>query len=143
MKGPAPNFDGLNVSFTFAATTTVTTQIHLDDHNRPEDLPQPSVAKGTWTGNVLGVGGRQLIVTYGGRVDGVTFVESSDPFNPPFTVPLGGGTKQFTSEIFVDFIDGIPYTPAPSVVPEPTSMLLLGSGFAAAALKAKRARNRS
>jgi hypothetical protein len=140
VSGPAPNFDGLNVSFTFRVTTTVTTQIHGDDRNHPEDLPQPSVSKGIVMGNVFGVGGRQLILTYGGRVGAVTFVESSDPLTNPFTVPLGGGSKSFTSEIFVSR-DEISYAPAPSVVPEPLSMILLGTGLAAAALKARRARN--
>jgi hypothetical protein len=143
VNGPAPNFDGLNVSFRFDVTTTVTTQIHVDDQNRPEDLPNPSVATGSLTGNLFGAGGRRLIVTYGGRVDGVRFSESSNPFENIFEVPLSGGVKSFTSEIFVD--PEIPFTPGaspptPTVTPEPTSLLLLGSALAAAAFKARRAR---
>ena len=131
MSGPAASFVGLDVSFSFFVTTTVTTKVN-SDHSL-EQLPQPSVAEGALAGRVAGVGGRDLILQYSGRVDGVTFLESSIY---PFTVPLEGMTKGFTSEIFVDA--EIPYAPGASAVPEPTSLILLGSALAAAALRARR-----
>jgi PEP-CTERM motif len=106
------------------------------DHSL-EPLPQPSVAEGVLSGAVVGGGGRELFLHYSGRVDGVNFLESS--INE-ITVPPEGMTKLFTSEVHVD--EEIPYAPgAPgaAVVPEPTSLLLLGSALAAAGLRARRA----
>jgi hypothetical protein len=138
LSGPAESLEGLNVSFSFRVVTTVTTQVHTDDQNRPEELPRPSVAEGVIVGAVVGFPQRELELRYSGRVGGVTFLESSID---PFIVPLGGGTKFFTSEIHVD--QQFPYTPGaltPSVTPEPGSLLLIGSGLAAVALKVRRAR---
>jgi hypothetical protein len=88
------------------------------------------------SGAVIGFPRRELELHYSGRVDGVRFQESSID---PFTVPIEGGSKGFTSEIFLD--EEVPYTPGltpPSVVPEPLSILLLGSGLAAAAVRRRR-----
>ena len=138
VNGPAADFDGLDVSFSFQVTTTVTTKVN--DDNSFEDLPRPSVATGTITGGVIGVEGRDLVLQYRGRVGGVTFQESSID---PFPIPIEGGGKTFTSEIFVD--SRMPFTPAgpaPTVTPEPASLLLLGSAFAAAAFKVRRSARR-
>ena len=43
VNGPAESFEGLDVSFSFHVTTTVTTQILVNDQYRPEALPSPSV----------------------------------------------------------------------------------------------------
>jgi hypothetical protein len=140
VNGDAPDFEGLDVSFSFQVTTTVTTKVN--DDNSFEDLPRPSVATGTITGGVIGIGGRDLVLQYSGRVGGVTFLESSID---PFPVPPGGDSKSLTAEIFVD--PSIPYSPAgpgptPTVTPEPASLLLMGSAFVAAAFKARRSARR-
>jgi hypothetical protein len=132
VSGPAASFAGLNVSFSFRVTTTVTTKVNPDGSR--ERLPQPSVTEGVLPGAVVGDGRRDLFLHYGGRVDGVEFLESS--INE-ITVPPEGRTKLFTSEVFVD--EEIPYAPGAPVVPEPTSLLLLGSALAAAGLRARRA----
>jgi len=132
VSGPAASFAGLNVSFSFHVTTTVTTKVNPDHSLEP--LPQPSVAEGVLSGAVVGGRGRELFLHYSGRVDGVNFMESS--INE-ITVPPEGMTKLFTSEVHVD--EEIPYAPGAAVVPEPTSLLLLGSALAAAGLRARRA----
>lgn len=139
VNGPAPKFDGLDVSFSFQVKTTVTTKVN--DDNSFEDLARPSVATGVITGGVFGVEGRDLVLHFSGRVGGVTFLESSID---PFPIPIEGGGKPLTSEIFVG--EQIPYSPAgpaPTILPEPTSLLLLGSGFVAAAFKMRRSARRS
>jgi hypothetical protein len=134
-SGPAPNFEGLNVSFSFRVTTTITTKINPD--GSPELLPRPSVAEGFINGGVIGFEPRVLELHWGGQVDGLRFQESSIP--QLLFVPPEGASKRFTSEIFL--AEQVAYTPgeAPSVVPEPFSLLLLSSGLAAAALRRRRA----
>lgn len=133
VSGPAASFAGLNVSFSFPVTTTVTTKVNPD--GPPERLPQPSVAEGVLPGAVVGgAQGRELFLHYSGKVDGAEFQEA---FIHEITVPLEGMTKLLTLEIHVD--KEIPYAPGAAVVPEPTSLLLLGSALAAAGLRAKRA----
>ena len=79
VNGPAPDFDGLDVSFSFQVTTTVTTKVN--DDNSFEDLPRPSVATGVIPGRVIGLEGRDLVLQYSGRVGGVTFLVRSS-FGP-------------------------------------------------------------
>lgn len=130
VNGPAANFEGLDVSFSFRATTTVTTQILVDEGNRPEQLPRASIASDLLTGSVFGLPHRDLVLGYGGRVDGVRISPAS---GGPFEIPLPGREVPFASEIFV--ATELRYTP----IPEPASLLLLGSALAAAALKGKQA----
>jgi len=133
-SGPAPNLEGLNVSFSFHVTTTITTKINPD--GSPELLPRPSVAQGFVNGGVIGLENRELALNWGGRVDGVFFQESSIP--QILFVPPEGDSKRFTSEIFLD--QEVAYAPDPaSVVPEPFSLLLLSSGLAAAVIRRRRA----
>jgi hypothetical protein len=130
----APSFAGLNVSFSFRVTTAITTKVN-PDHSQ-ERLPQPSVAEGVISGAIVGRSRRELELHYSGRVDGVRFQESSIE---PFVVPIEGGSKAFTAEIFLD--PEVPYTPgpsSPSVVPEPLSLLLLSSGLAAGVIRGRR-----
>ena len=130
VNGPAANFEGLDESFSFPATTTVTTQILVDEGNRPEQLPRASIARDLLTGNVFGLPRRDLVLRYGGRVDGVRISQAS---GGPFNIPLPGREVSFASENFV--ASKLRYTP----IPEPASLLLLGSALAAAALKGKQA----
>lgn len=135
-SGPAPSFQGLNITFTFRVTTTITTKIN-PENNAPEPLPRPSVAEGLFNGAVIGFQPRVLELHWGGRVDGVSVQESSIP--QLLFVPPEGASKLFTSEIFVD--PEVPDTPGPeppSVVPEPFSLLLLSSGLAAALMRRRR-----
>lgn len=132
-SGPAPNFEGLNVTFSFRVTTTITTKINPD--SSPEPLPRPSVAEGLINGSVVGFEPRVLELHYGGRVGGVTFQESSIP--QILFVPPEGASQGFTSEIFV--APEVAYTPgSASVIPEPFSLLLLSSGLAAAVIRRRR-----
>ena len=132
VNGPAPSFAGLNVTFSFRVTTAITTKVNPD--HSTERLPRPSVAEGVVTGAVIGLPRRELELHYSGRVDGVSFQESSID---PFVVPIEGGSKSFTAEFFVD--QEVPFTPGDaSVIPEPMSLLLLGSGLAAAAITRRR-----
>jgi hypothetical protein len=132
LQSTATSYLGLDANFSLHAKLTAW------GHSLPESLVNPSVSFGVIPGRFLGVdGGTALVLECcDGFVDGVEFQQAFFP-STPFIVPPGGLEKRVNLELHPRFL--IEYTPA-SVVPEPTSWLLLGSGFAAAALRRRRAK---
>jgi PEP-CTERM motif-containing protein len=132
LQSTATSYLGLDAPFSLHAKLTAW------GHSLPESLVNPSVSFGVIPGRFLGVdGGTALVLECcDGFVDGVEFQQAFFP-STPFIVPPGGLQKSVNLELHPRFL--IEYTPA-SVVPEPTSWLLLGSGFTAAALRRRRAK---
>jgi PEP-CTERM motif len=129
LQSTATNYLGLEANFSLHATLTAS------GASLPESLVNPSVSFGVIPGRVLGVddGIALVLECCDGRVGGVEFRQAFFP-STPFIVPPGGLEKQAAIELH--FAEQIEYSP----VPEPTSLLLLGSALAAAALRRRRAR---
>jgi PEP-CTERM motif len=132
LQSTATNYLGLEANFSLHATLTAS------GASLPESLVNPSVSFGVIPGRVLGVddGIALVLECCDGRVGGVEFRQAFFP-STPFIVPPGGLEQQAAIELH--FAEQIEYSP----VPEPTSLFLLGSALAAAALRRRRARTDS
>jgi PEP-CTERM motif len=129
-EGTATNYLGLDANFNLHVKLTAA------GRSLPESLVNPSVSFGIIRGKLLGVDDGQALVLElsDERVGGIRFLQGFFP--TPFVLPPGGGQKLLGYELHLS--EQIEYTPA---VPEPTSLLLLGSALAAVALKRYRATN--
>jgi hypothetical protein len=127
----ATNYSGLEANFFLDVKLTAS------GAEVPESLTNPSVSFGVIPGRLLGVNGGDVLVLEccSGSVGGIRFQQAFFP-STPFTVPPGGLQRQLNLELH--FPEQIEYTP----IPEPMSLLLLGSGLAAAALTRRRVRAR-
>ena len=132
LQGTATDYLGLDANFSLRVRFTAWGAA------LPESLVRPSVSDGIIPGRILGVEDGLAIVLEccDGRVGGVQFQQAFFP-SFPFTVPPGGLQRQAAIELH--FPEQIEYSP----VPEPTSLLLLGSAVAAAALRRRRGRTLS
>jgi len=130
MQSTATNYLGLDANFSLLVKVSAWNELG------PVIVPAPgSVSFGVIPGRILGVdGGTALVLECcDGHVDGVRFQQAFFP-STPFIVPRGGLRKQANIELHL--AEQIALSP----VPEPTSLLLLGSALAAAALRRRRAR---
>ena len=131
LQSTATTYSGLEANFSLHAT------LSASGSSLPQSFVNPSVSFGVIPGRILGVESGTAIVLE--CCDGfVGPLEIRQAFFPstPFIVPPGGLTKLVLLELH-PFGDQIPYTP---VVPEPTSLLLLGSALTAVALRRRRAK---
>jgi len=128
LMSTATNYDGLDANITLHFTLTAA------GASLPESLSRPSVSFGIATGQLIGVNSGEALVLEccGGRFGGLAFQQAFYP-PAPFIVPPNGTHRLLALEVFLP--SQIEYTP----VPEPTSMLLIGSAFVAVALR-RRAR---
>jgi hypothetical protein len=131
MDSTATNYLGLDANFSLNVRLTAA------GASLPESLVSPSVSFGVIPGRLLGVEGGDALVLEccSGSVGGLQFLQAFFP-STPFIVPPGGLQRQLNLELH--FPEQIEYTP----IPEPMSLLLLGSGLAAAALTRRRSRTR-
>ena len=104
---------------------------------RARKFVRPSVSDGIIPGRILGVDDGLAVVLEccDGRVGGVDFLQAFFP-SSPFIVPPGGLQRHAAIELH--FAEQIA-----SPVPEPTSLLLLGSAVAAGALRRRQPNARS
>ena len=130
LQSTATNYLGLEANFSLHA------QVTASGASLPESLVHPSVSFGVLPGSLLGVNSGIALVLEccDGDVGGVEFQQAFFP-STPFIVPPGGLVKQALIELH--FQEQIEYTP---VIPEPASLLLLGSALAAAGLRRRRAK---
>jgi hypothetical protein len=134
MQGTATNYLGLDAEFALKVKMTAA------GASLPESLTSPSVSFGFIRGRLLGVDlgdvTALILECCNGRVGGIQFQQAFFP-SDPFIIPPGElERRQLNLELH--FPEQIEYTP----IPEPMSLLLLGSGLAAAALTRRRSRTR-
>ena len=131
-QGPATNYLGLDANFALHVKLTAA------GASLPESLTNPSVSFGIIPGRLLEVfdGNALVLECCDGLVGGIQFQQAFFPPDP-FTLPPGGGSQLSALELHLP--PQIEYSP----VPEPTSLLLLGSALAAAALRRYRVKNDS
>lgn len=127
LHSTATNYLGLEANFSLHVKLTAWGE------SLPESLVNPSVSFGVIPGRVLGVddGNALVLECCDGQVGGVEFRQALWP-SDPFIVPPGGLHKIAAIELI--FPEQIEYSP----VPEPASLILLGSALAAAATRRRR-----
>jgi hypothetical protein len=136
LQSTVTNFLGLEAAFGIAVTLTAS------GSELPQSLVNPSVSTGVIPGSLFGVDVGDPIIfplvleCCDGFVGGLEFRQAFFP-STPFLPEEIGGVNVLEMELF--FPEQIEYTPVPELVPEPTSLLLLGSAFAAAVLRGRRA----
>ena len=125
----ATDYDGLDADIALRFKLTAS------GASLPESLVRPSVSFGIATGQLIGVNGGEALVLEccDGRFSGITVQQAFFPPDP-FIIPPGGTDRLLALEVFLPA--QIEYTP----IPEPASLLLIGSALGAVALKRRRAR---
>lgn len=130
LMSTATNYDELEAGITLHFKLTAA------GASLPESLIRPSVSFGVATGQLIGVNGGEALVLEccSGTFSGLRFRQAFFP-SEPFLIPPEGVQRLLALEVFLP--EQIEYSP----VPEPMSLLLLGSALAAAALKRHRGGN--
>lgn len=125
LRGTATDYSGLEANLGLRFKLTAYSQ------SLPESLVSPSVKFFTAPGRLIGVDGGEALVLECCTATTSDGIHVHDAFFPPspYVVPPGGTSDLLALEIFLP--PQIEYTP----IPEPTSLLLLGSAVAAATLR--------
>lgn len=111
--------------------------VRLSMRDFSPEYPEPSISEGSLFGFIRWAGeGLIKASCCGGQINGVNF----QPGGLNYLFPFEFGTLGRVSPIDIHGPTTANYTPGPAAVPEPTSLILLGSGLLAIARRRRSSR---